>query len=57
MRNRRFEAMNELIKEGSYFSDTEMKTRNPLLFEHLVGQYLTPEEKEVSDRVDTSNIT
>lgn len=49
--------MNQLIKEGSYFRDTEMKTRNPLLFEHLVGQYLTPEEKEVSDRVDTSNIT
>ncbi|KAI5711155.1 hypothetical protein M8J75_014631 [Diaphorina citri] len=57
VRNRRFEAMNQLIKEGSYFSESEMKSRNPLLYEHLIGQYLTPEEREDMDRVDTSNIT
>lgn len=49
--------MNQLIKEGSYFSESEMKSRNPLLYEHLIGQYLTPEEREDMDRVDTSNIT
>lgn len=49
--------MTQLIEEGSYFSETEMKSRNPLLYENLVGQYLTPEEKENNDRVDTSNIT
>ncbi|KAL1462474.1 hypothetical protein WDU94_014306 [Cyamophila willieti] len=57
VRNRRFEAMNQLVAEGSYFSEHEMKSRNPLLYEQLVGQYMTQEEKEEDDRVDTSNIS
>jgi hypothetical protein len=36
------------VKEGIYFSEKEMKQRNPLLYEQLVGQYLT--KKEVEDR-------
>jgi hypothetical protein len=36
------------VKEGIYFSEKEMKQRNPLLYQQLVGQYLT--EKEVEDR-------
>lgn len=57
VKNRRFEAMKKLISEGSYFSESEMKSRNPLLYEQLIGQYLSPEEKEEANRLDTSNIT
>ena len=32
-----------------------MKRRNPLLYEQLVGQYLTEEEKEAKSRPDMSN--
>lgn len=45
VKNRRFHAMNELIKEGKYFSMEEMRKRNPILFHELVEKYMTPEEK------------
>ncbi|XP_014251971.1 coiled-coil domain-containing protein 97 [Cimex lectularius] len=45
IRNRRLEALRQLCTEGEYFSDMEMKRRNPLLFEELVGQYLTDKER------------
>lgn len=45
IKNRRFEALKKLITEGSYFSEEEMRKRNPLLYEHLIGQFLTEEEK------------
>ncbi|XP_046387635.1 coiled-coil domain-containing protein 97 [Ischnura elegans] len=45
VKNRRFEAMQKLISEGSYFSEEEMKNRNPLLYEQLIGQHLTSEER------------
>ncbi|KAK2166046.1 hypothetical protein LSH36_43g05040 [Paralvinella palmiformis] len=44
VRNRRYEAMKELVTGGVYFSDCEMKSRDPLLYEQMVGQYLTEEE-------------
>ena len=44
VRNRRFEAMKKLVAEGEYFSDEELKYRDPLLYEQMVGQYLTDEE-------------
>lgn len=47
VKNRRYEALQRLIKEGSYFSDCEMKERNPLLFEQMIGQFMT--EKEITD--------
>lgn len=43
-RNRRYQAMLELLK-GDYFTDNEMRNREPLLWEQLVGQYLSDEEK------------
>ena len=46
VKNRRYQAMKQMIDRGDYFSMPEMKSRNPLLFEHLVGQYMSPEEKE-----------
>ncbi|XP_015374986.1 PREDICTED: coiled-coil domain-containing protein 97 [Diuraphis noxia] len=43
-KNRRYQAMLELLK-GDYFSDNEMRNREPLLWEQLIGQYLSEDEK------------
>lgn len=53
VRNKRYEALKTLIEKGEYFSECEMMKRNPLLYEHLVGQYLTEEEKKARDIIDT----
>lgn len=53
VRNRRYEALRMLIEKGDYFSECEMMKRNPLLYEHLVGQYLTEEERKARDSLDT----
>jgi hypothetical protein len=45
IKNRRFEALQRLDTHGDYFSDHEMQTRNPYLFEEMVGQYMTDKEK------------
>lgn len=44
------------MKEGIYFSEKEMKQRNPLLYEQLVGQYLTEEEIEDRKNADRKDI-
>ena len=46
VKNRRFHAMNEMIKQGEYFSMSEMRKRNPILFHQLVEKYMSPEEKK-----------
>lgn len=56
-KNRRFEALNKMLKENAYFSESEMMRRNPLLYEQLVGQYLSEKEKLDRDNIDTANIT
>jgi len=56
VRNRRYEALETLIEKGEYFSEYEMMKRNPLLYEHLVGQYLTQEEKKARDSIDTRSV-
>lgn len=50
VRNRRYHAMKALIEKGGYFSMPEMKERNPMLFERLVGKYMSKEEKEAMDQ-------
>lgn len=57
IRNRRYQALKTLIDEGEYFSETEMMKRNPLLYEHLIGQYMTEKQKQIRDNIDTKNIT
>lgn len=57
VRNRRFKALQKLQEESDYFSDKEMMFRNPLLYEQLVGQYLTDEEIKERDGVDSENLT
>ncbi|XP_030075450.1 coiled-coil domain-containing protein 97 isoform X2 [Microcaecilia unicolor] len=44
LRNRRYAVLQQLIQDGDYFSDEQMRSRDPLLYEHYVGQYLTEEE-------------
>lgn len=47
-----------MVEEGSYFTESEMRNRNPLLYEELVGKYLTPDERrERLNNIDTTNIT
>lgn len=48
IKNRRYEALKQMVKEDTYFSEIEMMKRNPLLYEQLVGQYMS--EQEVKDR-------
>ncbi|KOX73032.1 Coiled-coil domain-containing protein 97 [Melipona quadrifasciata] len=57
VKNRRYQALKTLIKEGEYFSESEMMKRNPLLYKHLIGQYMTEEQKRLRDNIDTKNIT
>ncbi|CAB3362671.1 Hypothetical predicted protein [Cloeon dipterum] len=57
VKNRRFAALKKLVKESTYFSDTEMKSRNPLLYDQLVGQNMTEEESLERDRANFQNMT
>ncbi|XP_076239386.1 coiled-coil domain-containing protein 97-like [Calliopsis andreniformis] len=57
VRNRRYQALKTLVEQGEYFSETEMMKRNPLLYEHLIGQYMTEKQKKMRDNIDTKNIT
>lgn len=57
VKNRRFEALSRMIDDGSYFSETEMMHRNPLLYEQLVGKYMSENEKVARDDIDLENIT
>ncbi|KAJ8895965.1 hypothetical protein PR048_001306 [Dryococelus australis] len=56
VKNRRYEALKKLVDEGQYFSDTEMRKRNPLLYERLVGRYLTEREVEDNCNEERDNI-
>ncbi|XP_067930288.1 coiled-coil domain-containing protein 97-like isoform X2 [Watersipora subatra] len=44
VKNRRFTAMKEMMTKGDYFEDEQMKQRDPLYYEQMVGKYLTDEE-------------
>lgn len=49
-RNRRYECLKKLMDEGVYFCEKEMRQQEPLLYEHYIGQYLTPEQRETLDQ-------
>ncbi|KAM3911997.1 coiled-coil domain-containing protein 97 [Leptodactylus fuscus] len=44
VRNKRYAALQQLISAGEYFSDEQMRDRDPLMYEHYVGQYQSEEE-------------
>jgi hypothetical protein len=50
VKNLRFHAMNEMIKEGKYFSMDEMRKRNPILFHELVEKYMSSDEKRLLEQ-------
>ncbi len=45
IRNRRYEYLKQELAETTYFSEEEMRQRNPLLFDYYIGQFLTEDEK------------
>lgn len=52
IKNRRYYAMrNKLI---DYFSEKEMMSREPLLYDQLIGQFMTENEKRTLHSVDSS---
>lgn len=57
VRNRRYKALQKFREETDHFSEIQMMYRNPLLYEQLVGQYLTDEEIKERDGVDRENLS
>ena len=45
IKNRRYQYLQQLMEKSTYFSEEEMRQREPLLFEYYIGQYLTEDEK------------
>jgi hypothetical protein len=58
VKNRRYQAMLKMTIEGTYFSDEEMKERDPLLYEQMVGQFITEEEanEQVEQEMDRADL-
>ncbi|KAM9323947.1 coiled-coil domain-containing protein 97 [Gastrophryne carolinensis] len=54
VRNKRYAALQQLISAGEYFSDEQMRQRDPLMYEHYVGQYQSEEEIMSQNRQDMS---
>ncbi|KRZ57339.1 Glutaminyl-peptide cyclotransferase-like protein [Trichinella nativa] len=46
IKNRRFSKLKQLISEGTYFSDREMRQRDPWLYYHMIGRFLTENESK-----------
>ncbi|XP_030825511.1 coiled-coil domain-containing protein 97 [Camarhynchus parvulus] len=46
LRNRRFAALRELIREGDYFSEERMRLRAPALFHHYIGRFRDPKNPQ-----------
>ena len=57
VQNRRYQYLQHLMENSSYFSEEEMRNRNPLLYEEYIGQYMTTEEKDDLDMGDRSDVT
>ncbi|XP_034101379.1 coiled-coil domain-containing protein 97 [Drosophila albomicans] len=55
VKNRRYQAMLQLLQQGEYFSEHEMMQRAPELYQELVGQHLTAEERKQRDSYDVRN--
>lgn len=48
LRNRRYAALRELIKEGDYFSEERMRLRAPRLYHHYIGRFRRPQHPQNS---------
>lgn len=56
IKNRRYAALQQMIKENSYFSEKEMMSREPLLYDQLVGQYMTETERKIRDNFNENEM-
>jgi hypothetical protein len=45
IRNRRYAYMQQLIKEGNYFTEINMRLRNPSLYETYIWRYMSNQER------------
>lgn len=52
VRNRRYVALQKMLDTTTYFSEKEMMSREPLLYEQLIGRYMTDGEKRLRDGAD-----
>lgn len=50
VRNRRYQYLKHLTEKSDYFSEEEMKQREPLLFEYYIGQFMDEDEKFKMDK-------
>lgn len=57
VRNRRYAALVKLIKDKKYFDEGEMRSRDPLLYEQLIGQYQSADAKRANRRPDPKTDT
>lgn len=57
IKNRRYVAMIKLINEKDYFSDIEMERRNPVLYNELVGKFISPAERAKRRRPNAETST
>ncbi|XP_037897523.1 coiled-coil domain-containing protein 97-like [Glossina fuscipes] len=55
IKNRRYAALQKLIKEGEHFSEQEMMKRAPELYQELVGHYLSLAEIKERYSYDVRN--
>ncbi|KAF8771922.1 Coiled-coil domain-containing protein 97 [Argiope bruennichi] len=55
IKNRRYGALKKMVKEGSYFSDAEMKRRNPFLYDKFIFQHLTEKERIAAYRQENND--
>ncbi|XP_076464129.1 coiled-coil domain-containing protein 97-like [Babylonia areolata] len=58
VKNRRYSAMKELEEGGVYFSEDEMKRREPLLYQQMIGRFMTEEEhqQKEAEAIDRSDL-
>lgn len=53
VKNRRYAALQRMCKDSTgYFSEKEMMSRQPYLYDQLIGQYMTDSEKRLRDCID-----
>jgi hypothetical protein len=57
IKNRRYAAMIKLIDDNEYFSDLEMERRNPVLYNELVGKFISPAERAKRRRPNAETST
>lgn len=56
VRNRRYMALQKMLDTTTYFSEKEMMSREPLLYEQLIGRYMTDGERRLRDGVEGDTV-